>query len=136
MDAAARRKAFEDHYGIRIPVWWERGPSVVENVSEARAIAERQFASIAEYVVETEPTFGVMIHLCDRAYEHVAGSIVCFATGNGTTAEVAHRVAMEAATNIRFILQVDRNSRFISWLREYVERDGKEISKWEIRSDR
>jgi hypothetical protein len=38
-----------------------------------------------------EPRIRILEHLPDRAYEHVAASVVCFATKNGATAEVAAR---------------------------------------------
>lgn len=42
---------------------------------------------------------------------------------------------MEAAANIRYILHTDRNSRFLSWLRAYVEHDEKQILQWNRVSD-
>ena len=74
-----------------------------------RAFADLQLAQAADNVVASEPTYGVILHMCDRTYEHVAAAITCIATANAATAEVTARVAIEASTNIRFIMESDRN---------------------------
>jgi hypothetical protein len=76
-------------------------------------------------------TISFLEHLLDRAYEHVAASVVCFATKNGATAEVAARAAMEVSTNVRYILAGDSNARLLAWLRAFLEQDRKQINNWE-----
>jgi len=88
-------------------------------------------ASAPPKVIETEPAFGVLCQLTERAYEHAAASVVCFLTKNAATAEVAARVAIESTVNIRFILSGDRNSLLLAWLRAYVDHDTKQIDLWE-----
>ena len=78
----------------------------------------------------TEPTIGFINHLLERAYGHVFAAIVCFATPNAATAEVAARVGMETSANIRYMLAGDRNSRFLDWLQAYIEQDRRQIKYW------
>lgn len=124
-------KAFEEYHGVDIPEWWDRGRTLVRSVRGARDASRDALRSASEEKQITEPTIGFLDHLLDRAYEHVAASVVCFATGNIATAEVAARAAMETSANIRYILVGDRNSRFLTWLRAFIEEDKKQIRNWE-----
>ncbi|MDQ3009980.1 MAG: DUF5677 domain-containing protein [Acidobacteriota bacterium] len=122
---------FEGHHAITIPSWWPQGRSLLLALLSAREAAKDALGSVPSSVLSTEPTFGLLLHLSDRVYEYVAASIVCFATANGATAEVAARVAIESSVNIRFILGGDRNSLALAWLRHYVIEDAKQINQWE-----
>jgi Family of unknown function (DUF5677) len=116
---------------ITIPDIWERGGTLVDPVLNARDESTSVLASASEEKLVAEPTIGIVEQLLDRAYEHVAASVVCFATKNGATAEIAARAAMEASTNVRNILAGDRNSRVLAWLRAFLVQDSKQINNWE-----
>jgi hypothetical protein len=124
-------KAFEQYHPITIPDVWDRGCTLVDSVLNARDESTSVLASASEEKLVAEPTIGIIEHLLDRAYEHVAASVVCFATKNGATAEIAARAAMEASTNVRYILAGDRNSRGLAWLRAFLVQDLKQINNWE-----
>lgn len=116
---------------MTIPDWWDRGHTLVRSILNARDESTSVRASASEDKLVAEPTIGVLKHLLDRAYEHFAASVVCFATKNGATAEIAARAAMETSTNVRYILASDRNSRFLAWLRAFLAQDIKQINNWE-----
>jgi hypothetical protein len=97
----------------------------------SRDATQDVLASAPQSTLQTEPTFGLLFQLAERAYEHVAASLVCFATKNAATAEVAARTAVEISVNIRFILSGNRNSLALSWLRHFVAEDTKQIENWE-----
>jgi hypothetical protein len=103
----------------------------VRSVRDARDASRDALRSAPEEKLITEPTSGFLDHLLERAYEHVAASVVCFATANVATAEVAARAATETSVNIRYMLAGERNSRFLAWLRAFVEHDQKQINNWE-----
>jgi hypothetical protein len=114
-----------------MPDWWDRGQVLVRSVLTARDASTGVLRTASEETLVAEPTIGVLEHLLDRAYEHVAASVVCFATKNGATAEIAARAAMDVSTNVRYILAPDHNSRFLAWLRAFLEQDSKQVNNWE-----
>jgi hypothetical protein len=124
-------KVFEQYHLITIPDVWDRGYTLVDSVLNARDESTSVLASASEEKLVAKPTIGIIEQLLDRAYEHVAASVVCFATKNGATAEIAARAAMEASTNVRYILAGDRNSRVLAWLRAFLVQDSKQINNWE-----
>lgn len=125
-------RAFEEHQGVEIPDWWERGLTLVSLVLDAHETSTDVIRTASEETLITEPTIGFINHLLDRAYDHVSASIVCFATPNAATAEVAARVGMETSANIRYMLAGERNARFLMWLQAYIEQDRKQIKNWEV----
>lgn len=124
-------RAFEEYHRVDIPDWWDRGRTLVRSVQDARAASANVLASASEEKLIAEPTIGFLDHLLDRAYEHIAASVVCFATGNAATAEVAACAVMETSVNVRYMLAGDRNSRFLAWLRAFIEHDQNQIDRWE-----
>jgi hypothetical protein len=122
---------FEEYHSVRVPEWWPQGRDLLSALLLGRHASQTGLASAPPKVLETEPTFGVLCQLTERAYEHVAASVVCFLTKNAATAEVAARVAIESTVNIRFIMSGDRNSLLLAWLRAYVAHDTKQIDQWE-----
>ena len=120
---------------MTMPPWWPRGRELLLALLSARAATKDTLASAPQSLPQTEPTLGLLCQLAERAYEHVAASLVCFATKNAATAEVAARVAIESSVNIRFILSGDRNSLALAWLRAYVTHDTKQIDLWEKQLD-
>ena len=122
---------FERYYGIRSPDWWPQGKKLLSALLAGHNASEELLASASPRTLGSEPTFGVLCHLADRAREHTSASIICFSTKNAATAEVAARVAIESTVNLRFILRGDRNSLFLAWLRAYVASDAKQIEQWE-----
>jgi hypothetical protein len=83
---------FEKYYSIRIPDWWSRGRTLLLALLKGREAAGEAFASATPSSIEAEPTLGVLFHLLEQACEHVAASVVCFATKNAATSEIAARV--------------------------------------------
>jgi hypothetical protein len=126
---------FEHYHSIAMPTWWPQGRKMLHALLASRDATQDVLALTPQSTIQTEPTFGLLFQLAERAYEHVAASLVCFATKNAATAEVAARAAIEISVNIRFILSGDRNSLALSWLRDYVTHDTKQIEKWEKVAD-
>jgi len=126
---------FEEYHGVTMPPWWHRGRELLLALLSGRAAAQDVLVSAPQALLEKEPTFGLLCQLSERAYEHVAASLLCFATKNAATGEVAARVAIESSVNIRFILSGDRNSLSLAWLRAYVIQDIKQIEQWERQVD-
>jgi hypothetical protein len=122
---------FENYHAIAMPTWWPQGRDMLHVLLASRDATQDVLASTAQSTLQTEPTFGLLFHLAERAYEHVVASLVCFATKSAATAEVAARTAIEISVNIRFILSGDRNTLALSWLRHFVTNDAKQIDKWE-----
>ncbi len=94
---------FEEHHTVTIPDWWLNGRPLLLAVLSAREAVKDALSLVPSSELSAEPTFGLLFQLTERVYEHVAASIVCFATANGATAEAASRVAIESSVNIRFI---------------------------------
>lgn len=122
---------FESYHSITVPQWWDSGRKLLATLLTARSVTKSALRGISPSVLNNEPIFGMVFHLFERTYEHVAASLVCFATANAATAEVASRVAIESSVNIRFILCGDRNSLALAWLRDYISQDTKQINEWE-----
>jgi hypothetical protein len=122
---------FEDYHSIAMPTWWPRGGEMLHALLASRDATQDVLASTPQSSLRTEPTLGLLFQLAERAYEHVAASLVCFATKNAATAEVAARTAVEISVTIRFILSGNRNSLALSWLRDFVTNDTRQIEKWE-----
>jgi hypothetical protein len=116
---------------VTIPDWWDRGRALIRSILKARDASTGVLTLATEEKLVAEPTIGVLDHLLDRAYKHVAASVVCFATKNSATAAIAARAAMQVSTNVRYILAGDRNSRFLAWLRDFLVHDLKQINSWE-----
>lgn len=121
---------FENYHAIAMPTWWPRGREMLHALLASRDATRDVLATTPQSTLQTEPTFGLLFQLAERAYEHVAASLICFATKNAATAEVATRAAIEISVNIRFILSGDRNSLALSWLRDFVAHDSRQIEKW------
>jgi hypothetical protein len=110
---------------------WPWGRVLLSALLNGKEAALQMIADAPASVLNTEPAFGVLCHLTERAYEHVAGSIACYATRNAATAEVAARAAVELTISVRFLVSGDRNSRVLAWLRDYIRTDEKQINQWE-----
>src|SRR5207247_2458074 len=119
------------YHSIAMPAWWPRGRAMLHTLLVSRDATQDVLATAPHSTLQTEPTLGLLFQLAERAYEHVAASLVCFATKNAATAEVAARAAVEISVNIRFILSGNRNSLALSWLRHFVTEDTKQIENWE-----
>jgi Family of unknown function (DUF5677) len=122
--------AFLSHHTINLDEWpW--GRALLEALLAGREATSRSITSAPASVLEGEPVFGLLYQLGERACEHIAGSIACFATKNAASAELAARAAVEISVNIRFMLSGDRNSRVAAWIRDFVRNDEKLINHWE-----
>lgn len=121
---------FAEYHGFSMPQWWQHGESLVTAVLESKNSVDKDFGNVDDFILNSEPSLGVLFHMCGRVYEHVAAAMVCFATSNGASAEILARVAMEASVNVRYILIQDRNSMFLAWLRSYLQEDERQVEKW------
>jgi hypothetical protein len=121
---------FLSYHAINLDEWlW--GRALLTVFLTGRAATSQAIAAAPGSVLEKEPSFGLLHQLGERACEHIAGSIACFATKNAASAELAARAAVEISVNIRFMLSGDRNSRVVAWIRDYVRNDEKQINHWE-----
>ena len=121
---------FLSYHAINLDEWpW--GRALLTAFLTGREATSQAIAAAPKSVLEKEPSFGLLHQLGERACEHIAGSIACFATKNAASAELAARAAVELSVNIRFMLAGDRNSRVVAWIRDYVRNDEKQINHWE-----
>jgi hypothetical protein len=79
---------------------------------------------------DKEVYWGVIYSVLERAQEQVIGSLVCYATGRASAAEVVARTALEASLNLRYILQKNTIARLTAYFQDYAESDTKEIDAW------
>jgi hypothetical protein len=121
---------FEKFHGVRVPDSWTRGREILAATLACRLSFQHRIAGAPESLLQTEPTFGILVHLTERAYEQLGGAFVCFASKSAAASEVAARVALETSMTVRFISGGDRASRTLAWIRHYVEHDAKQIREW------
>jgi hypothetical protein len=122
--------AFLSFHGFNVDDWpW--GRELLAAFLAGRDGLTKSLATVPDSVIDKEPSFGLLYQLSERASEHIAGAIACFATKNAASAEVVARAAFETCVNIRFMLLGDRNSRVVAWIRDYVHSDRKQIDQWE-----
>lgn len=126
-DAASE---FASHHGLSFEQWpW--GKTLLGSFLAGRDSLEQAMAHVSEQIVNGEPSFGLLNQLSERAAEHIGGAVSCFATKSAASAELAARAAIEVSVNVRFMLDGDRNSRVVAWIRDFVHNDEKQIVQWE-----
>ncbi len=123
-------QAFENQHQVKLPDWWPRAGTLVSTIVESRDKTLEHLSRLSSDRLLREPTYGVFIHLADRVYEHACAAITCYATGSAAASEVIARVAIEASTNIRYMLLDDHNSMLLAWLRAFINEDERQIEQW------
>jgi hypothetical protein len=77
--------AFLSEHELRME-WWPWGRALLAAFLSGREALSVAMATSSEAAMEKVPSFGVLHHLTERAAEHIAGAIVCFATKNAASA--------------------------------------------------
>ncbi|MBD2099593.1 hypothetical protein H6F94_01595 [Leptolyngbya sp. FACHB-261] len=83
-----------------------------------------------KFVTENEPTWGLLLSMLDRTFEHAEASIVSYLTGSPASSEVISRTTVESSLNIMYILKGDRISRLYQYFLHYFEGEEKEVVRW------
>lgn len=96
----------------------------------AKLEVDSVLSSHTDALIDNEPTFGLLLSMLGRVFEHVEGSIVAFITGSPASAEVIARTVVESALNVMYILDNDRNNSHVQYFSSYINQERKELKHW------
>ncbi len=112
---------FTEHVGIeKDAIYWAHTANVV---------VHRFYSKIDDHRLE-DPSIGLLLHLLDRTFEHVDGSILAYVTGCAASSEVVARAGMESSLNVRYILSGDRLARIYAYFISFIESSDRKINLW------
>lgn len=86
--------------------------------------------SSKDEALNNEPSWGLLLSMLDKTFEHVEGSIIAFITGSPASSEVIARTIVESAINIMYILDNDPNNCLIQYFLSYINQERRDIRLW------
>lgn len=105
----------------RLAIYWS---------STANILLHQGIATFDDDLIASEPTFGLLLNMLDRTFEHVESAIVAFVAGLGTSSEVLSRAVLEASVNVLYILVANRNIRLHSYFLRYLDEVDRQVRNW------
>ncbi|MDD3595591.1 DUF5677 domain-containing protein [Sulfuricurvum sp.] len=121
---------FEKYFDIKVPSEWENGRMMIEVLINTHQSLEKAYTSTSESVLSSEPSIGGIFQVTERALEQAFGALVAYSCKCAPTAELAARTCMEKSINVMYILNGDRTSKFLAWIRSYLELSIRQIDDW------
>lgn len=122
---------FEKHFGIKVPSWWRNGPMIIEVLLNTHQFINKAFADTSENTLSLEPSIGGIFQVTERALEQAFGALVAYSCKCAPTAELAARTCMEKSINAMYMLEGDRTSKFLAWIRSYLELSIRQVDDWQ-----
>jgi hypothetical protein len=79
-----------------------------------------------------DPSWGIIQFMLDRAYQHIAGSLILYLAGMKSSCEALSRVAFESSVDVLYILKnPNRMERIFQYFSTYITEERKQNQKWE-----
>jgi len=107
-DPQALLQAFAEEHHFPKPSKFDDDTPALESVLVSRRAIERNYCSLPELVVATDPVLGVVQAMLARGYTYLESAFLALLTGFAPAAEIISRSALEASVNVRFILRAPR----------------------------
>ena len=120
---------FAKRHNLLVTGLFQREIPAIYWTVHAKLEVDSALSSKAE-ALNSKPSFGLLLSMLDRAFEHVEGSIVAFITGSPASSEVIARTVVESALNIMYILDKDLNNGLIQYFSSYINQERKELKRW------
>lgn len=117
----------KNHYILLTGLVQREIPAIYWTLRARREINNSLSSRVKDLIIE--PTWGLLLSMLDRVFEHVEGSIIAFVTGSPASAEVIARTVVESALNVMYILD-DRINRLNQYFSYYINQERKELKKW------
>ena len=122
---------FEKHFGVKVPHEWENGRIMIDVLLNTHESLNKAFSNVSEDTLLLEPSIGGIYQVTERALEQAFGALVAYSCKCGPTAELAARTCMEKSINVMYMLKGDRTSKFLAWIRSYLEQSIRQVDEWE-----
>jgi len=103
---------------------------VVHWSSEAIVIVQSEHARLTDAEFMKWPGVGFVLHLLQRAFEHLEAAIVAFVTGSGTSSECLSRATVELAISIEYVLAGHPETRLFAFFDHYLNGEQGRLRNW------
>lgn len=123
---------FEKHFGVKVPSEWENGRLMIDVLLNTHESIKKALADAPDEIFSLEPSIGGIFQVTERALEQAFGALVAYSCKCGTTAELAARTCMEKSINVMYMLDGDRTSKFLAWIRSYLELSIRQVDEWKM----
>jgi hypothetical protein len=130
VSAASVIAEFTQHHNFMVSESLRDDTPAIEWLHDIKNSIDTSIRSHSDRLVtDGDPSWGMILTMLDRVYEHAAASVVSYFTGTWASMEVIVRTTIEAAATVIYITQSDRHTRLGQYLTHFFITSRKAIGR-------